>query len=171
MPASSLSDRRLRRRVAALCAASFALPMFAGAARPEELLQVSDAWVTPSRPGQTVVGGYMRLRSAQDAALVQIETDAAAKAEMHQMSMENDIMRMRRLDRLELPAGRTVDLAPGARHLMLFDVRRPLKAGDTVALTLTLRLADGKSVHRTVNAQVRAVSPGKDEAPRTGRAP
>lgn len=171
MPASSLFDRRLRRRTAVLCAASFALSMFAGAARSDELLQVSDAWVTPSRPGQTVVGGYMRLRSAQDAALVQIDTDTAAKAEMHQMSMENDIMRMRRLDRLDLPAGQTVDLAPGARHLMLFDVRRPLKAGDTVALTLTLRLADGRSVRRTVNAQVGAGSQGTGGAPRTGRAP
>lgn len=170
MRASSLLVQHPRRRIAALCAAAFALFMLAGTARSDELLQVSDAWISPSRPGQTVVGGYMRLRSAQDAALVQIDTDAAAKAEMHQMSMENDIMRMRRLDRLELPAGRTVDLAPGARHLMLFDVRRPLKAGDTVALTLTLRLADGRSVRQNVNAQVRAGNQGTGAA-RTGRAP
>lgn len=170
MRASSLWVQHPRRRIAALCAAAFALSVLAGTARSDELLQVSDAWVTPSRPGQTVVGGYMRLRSAQDAALVQIDTDAAAKTEMHQMSMENDIMRMRRLDRLELPAGRTVDLAPGARHLMLFDVRRPLKAGDRVALTLTLRLADGQSVRRNVNAQVRAGNQSTGAA-RTGRAP
>lgn len=164
MRASSLFDRPPRRRIAALCAALFTLSMFVGAARSDELLQVSDAWISPSRPGQTVVGGYMRLRSTQDAALVQIDTDAAAKAEMHRMSMEDDIMRMRRLDRLDLPAGQTVDLAPGARHLMLFDVRRPLKAGDMVRLTLTLRLADGQSVRRDVNAQVKAGNQGTGAA-------
>ena len=170
MRASSLFDRPTRRRIAALCAALFTLSLFAGAARSDELLQVSDAWISPSRPGQTVVGGYMRLRSAQHAALVQIDTDMAAKVEMHQMSMQNDIMRMRRLDRLELPAGQTVDLAPGARHLMLFDVRRPLKTGDMVTLTLTLQLADGQSVRRNVNAQVRAGDQGTGAA-RTERAP
>jgi hypothetical protein len=70
------------------------------------------------------------------------------------MSVENDIMRMRRLDRLELPAGRPVDLAPGTRHLMLVDVRRPLKVGDMVTLTLTLRLANGQSVRQNVIAPV-----------------
>jgi copper(I)-binding protein len=144
-----------RRRAAGRLAALLALLMLgAGAARASDRLQVSDAWIPPTVAGQTVGGAYMRLRSAQDATLVGIDTDAAATVEIHQMSTENDIMRMRRIDRLELPAGQTVELAPGARHLMLVDLRRPLKAGEQVTLTLTLRLASGQSVQERVVAKV-----------------
>jgi len=119
-----------------------------------ELVRVSGAWVPPTVPGQTVGAAYMQLRSAQAATLVKVEADVAAAAEIHQMTMENDVMRMRKLDQVELPAGRTVELSPGARHLMLVDLRRPLKAGDTVKLELTLRLGDGRTVRETVVAPV-----------------
>ena len=119
-----------------------------------ELLHVSDAWVSPTVPGQTVGAAYMRLRSAQDATLVKVEADVAAAVEIHHMTTVNDIMRMRRLDRVELSAGRTVELSPGARHLMLVDLRHPLKAGDSVKFELTLRLRNGQTVRETVVAPV-----------------
>jgi len=115
-----------------------------------EPLRVSGAWVPPTVPGQTVGAAYMQLRSAQDATLVKIEADVAAAAEIHQMTTVNDVMRMRKLDQVELPAGRNVELAPGARHLMLVDLRRPLKVGDSVKLKLTLRLGDGRTVGKTI---------------------
>ncbi len=147
-------SRRERPRVAAtlgqrLLAAGFALSISAGAAAGD-LLRVSGAWAPPTVPGQSVGAIYLQLRSAQEAALVRIETDAAATAEIHQMTMESDVMRMRRLDVLELPAGQAVELAPGAQHVMLVGLRHPVKAGDSVKLVLTVRLRNGGTVRETV---------------------
>jgi copper(I)-binding protein len=97
---------------------------------------------------------YTRLRSEQDTALVKIETDASSAAEIHQMTAINDVMRMRRLDQVELPAGQLVELSPGGRHVMLVKLRHPLKIGDSVKITLTLRLREGSTVRETVNAPV-----------------
>ena len=118
------------------------------------LLRVSGAWTSPTVPGQTVGAAYMRLRSEQDASLVKIETDASSAAEIHQMTTVNDVMRMRRLDQVALPAGQLVELSPGGRHVMLVDLRHPLKIGDSVRITLTLRLRDGSTARETVNAPV-----------------
>ena len=136
-----------------LLAVSLALGVSAGVAAGE-VVSVSAAWVPPTVPGQTVGAAYMQLRSAQDATLVRVEADAASTAEIHQMTMDNDVMRMRRLEQVELPAGRTVELSQGARHVMLVDLRRPLKVGDSVKLELTLRLGNGQTVRETVIAPV-----------------
>ncbi len=139
----------------ASCALSlwFAMNISTGVAAGE-LLRVSGAWVSPTVPGQTVGAAYMRLRSEQDAALVKVETDASPTAEMHQMTVMNDVMRMRRLEQVEIPAGQTVEFAPGGRHVMLMDLRRPLKVGESVRVTLTLRLRDGRVSRETVVAPV-----------------
>ena len=136
-----------------LLAAGLALSISAGAAAGE-LLSVSAAWVPPTVPGQTVGAAYLQLRSAQHATLVGVEADVASTAEIHQMTMEGDVMRMRRLDGVELPAGQSVGLVQGARHVMLVGLRHPLKVGDSVKLTLTLRLRNGATVRETVVAPV-----------------
>lgn len=119
-----------------------------------EMLRASRAWVPPTVPGQTVGAAYMQLRSEQDAALIKVEADVASAAEIHQMTTVNDVMRMRKLDQVKLPAGRTVELSPGATHLMLVDLRQPLKVGDNVNLRMTFRLDDGRTVQQTVVAPV-----------------
>lgn len=121
-----------------------------GVTAADELLRVSGAWASPTVPGQSVGAAYMELRSKRDADLVKIESDASLAAEIHEMTMTNDVMRMRRLERVELPADQTVELAPGRRHVMLVDLRRPLKVGDQVRLTLTLRLRDGRAASETI---------------------
>lgn len=119
-----------------------------------EMLRVSSARVPATVPGQTVGAAYMQLRSVQDAALIKVETDVASAAEIHQMSTVNDVMRMRQLEQVKLPAGRTVELSPGATHLMLVELRQPLKVGDSVKLKLTLRLDNGRTIEETVVAPV-----------------
>lgn len=119
-----------------------------------DLLRVTGAWVPPTAPGQSVGALYMQLRSEHDAALVKVETDASSAAEMHHMTFVNDVMRMRRLDQVALPAGQLVVLAPGGRHVMLVDLRQPLNIGDRVRVTLTFRLRDGSAAHRIVDAPV-----------------
>lgn len=121
-----------------------------------EALSVSNAWVRPTAPGQKTASVYMQLESATAAALVAVETPAAAKAELHRMSMDGGVMRMRPLRRLDLPAKTPVMLAPGALHVMLSDVKRPFKEHDAIPLTLTIEGAGGARSTVKVNVEVRA---------------
>ena len=123
--------------------------------RPNEELRVSGAWVPATVPGQTTGAAYMHLRSARDATLVKVDTDVAGAVEMHQVNTDsNNVVRMQPLEVMELPAGRLVTLTRGGRHFMLLDLKRPLRNGDTVNLTLTLRLGQGRYVQEQVVAKV-----------------
>ncbi len=106
---------------------------------------VTNAWVRPTVAQQKATGGFMTLTSSTNMHLVGVSSPIAQSAEVHEMSMENDIMKMRAIPRLPLPAGKTVELKPGGFHVMLFGLKRQIKAGDTIALTLTFE--DGQQQH------------------------
>lgn len=93
---------------------------------------IQNAWVRPTHPGQEVGAAYMTFTSPQDATLVRIESDATNSVEIHNMTMENGVMKMRMLEALSLKAGKPYALAPSGFHLMLFDLKKPLLAGDAV---------------------------------------
>jgi len=122
---------------------------------------VEQPWVRAMVPGQSVAAAYMKIRSSERAALVGVQTPAAQKVEIHEMSMSNGVMKMRPLTRLDLPSERTVELTPGGYHLMLMNVTKPLKEGDEVPLTLTIERQDKTRVQVEVQAPVRSItSPG-----------
>lgn len=112
-----------------------------------QTLRIENAWLRAPAPGQTTAVAYLELTSARNRALVAAASPAAASIEMHETTMPQGVMRMRAIGRVALPAGVTVKLAPGGVHLMLVDLKRPLKAGDTVPLTLDLEEA-GPSARR-----------------------
>ena len=86
-----------------------------------------------------VVGAaYMTLKSNVDLTLTSIESEFCDDIEIHSMSMENGVMKMSPVNGIELPAGQSVKLAPGGYHVMLLDLKQPLKAGDSVPVTLTI---------------------------------
>lgn len=97
-----------------------------------------DAWVRAAPPGAKVQAGYLTLANPGSAPLVLVgaTSDAFGRVEVHDMTMEDGVMRMRRLDRLELAPGADLALAPGGRHLMLFEPARRLVPGDEVEITL-----------------------------------
>ena len=104
---------------------------------------------------------YVDLTSASNAALVAAGSPDAARAELHSMTMEGGVMRMRALPRIDLPAGQTVKLAPGGMHVMLVDLKHPLKAGDKVRLTLSVQSSGTSLTTLTIEAPVRAAdAPG-----------
>ncbi|HEX5807006.1 MAG TPA: copper chaperone PCu(A)C [Macromonas sp.] len=117
-------------------------------AHAADVLEVSDAWVRAT-VSSTGTGAFMRLKSRTDARLVEVRSPVAGVAEVHEMTLVNDVMKMRALDTLPLPAGKTVELKPGGSHVMLMDLSAPLKAGDSVPLTLVIEDQDGK--RRTVD--------------------
>ena len=113
------------------------------------------AWVRGTVSGQTTAGAYMKLTSDRRASLLGAESPAAGRAEIHEMSMEGNVMRMRPVPRLELPPGKTVELKPGGHHMMLVDLKRPLKKGDLVPIRLKVELSDKTVKTIQVLAEVR----------------
>ncbi len=122
----------------------------AGAAQ----VTVNAAWVRATVPGQKIAGAYLKITSASTAYLTGGSTPVAKAVELHQMSLENNVMKMRPLARLELPAGAAVELKPGGYHLMLIDVTHPLVAGERVPLKLTVEDKDGRRHTVDVTADV-----------------
>jgi len=115
---------------------------------------VTDAWVRGTVPGQKGTGAYMQLTSAADMTLIGVASPAAKVAEIHEMAQDGNMMRMRAVDQLALPAGKAVALKPGGYHVMLMDLAHPLKEGDVVAVTLTFADKAGKKVTQEINAPV-----------------
>ncbi|SBT06298.1 conserved exported hypothetical protein [Candidatus Accumulibacter aalborgensis] len=127
-------------------------------------VEVKDAWVRGTVAGQQATGAFMEISSKSGATIVGAASSAAALTEMHEMRMAGDVMQMRPIPRLEIPAGKPVRLGPGGYHLMLIDLKQPLKKGDSVPLTLQVEGADKKIEAITVKADVRdltaTASPG-----------
>ena len=118
-------------------------------------VEVKSAWVRGTVAAQKTTGAYMEINSAQGARLVSVESTVAGTVEVHEMSMDKNVMRMRAIARLELPAGKTVELKPGGYHVMLIDLKRPLKKGDSVPLRLKIENKDKTVSTVEVKAEVR----------------
>jgi hypothetical protein len=117
---------------------------------------ITDAWVRENAPGQTVGAAYMTLKSADESALVFVESPAADSVEIHSMTMNNNVMKMRKLDELPLKAGKPEKLAPGGFHLMLFDLKKPLKSGEKVDFKLCFKDKAGNITHQMVTLPIKA---------------
>jgi copper(I)-binding protein len=125
------------RFVAAFAAGLFSLSAFAQ-------VSVAEPWVRATVPAQKNTGAFMRLQSSAPARLVEVRTPVAGRAEIHEMAMEGQVMRMRQVQGIDLPAGKPVELKSGGYHVMLFDLKRQLKEGESVELTLVLQDAAAK---------------------------
>lgn len=117
---------------------------------------ITDAWARANAPGQKVGAAYMTLLSAQDSTMIKAEADIAGSVEIHSMSMENGVMKMRMLEELPLKAGKAEKLAPGGFHLMLFDLKKPLTAGENVNFTLSFKDAAGNITQQQVALPIKA---------------
>ena len=115
-------------------------------------VKVEGAWARATVPGQQGTGAFMSLTASQGTRLVGASSPVAGVAEVHEMAMEGDVMKMRAVPVLELPAGKTVQLKPGSYHLMLMDLKSPLAKDST--LPLTLRFKDAKGVESKLDLLV-----------------
>lgn len=118
---------------------------------------VTDPWVRGTVAQQKATGMFAKISSAQGGRLVAASSPAAGVVEIHEMAMDGNVMRMRAIGALDLPAGKTVALEPGGYHVMLIDLVQPLAAGQTVPVTLVIEGADGKRETVEVQAPVRAL--------------
>jgi periplasmic copper chaperone A len=134
-----------------------ALLVWAGASHAQ--VQVKDAWARPALQGQTATGAFMSLTSSDGARLIGAASPIAGVVEIHEMVMEGSVMRMRPIAGLDLPAGRSVELKPGGYHMMLMDLKRPLKSGERVPLELRLETKDKRLVTQPIEVEVATRAP------------
>ena len=123
-------------------------------------VKVEGAWARATVQGQKGTGAFMSLTSKDATQLVGISTPVAGVAEVHEMKMEGDVMKMRALPLLDLPAGKKVDLKPGGYHIMLMDLKAPLAKDSTVPVTLLFKDAKGVESKLELKLPVTTAAPG-----------
>ena len=133
-----------------------------------QTVDVKDAWVRSTVAGQKGSGAFMKITAQTSTQLVGLDSPVAGVAEVHEMTMEGDVMKMRALPVLDLPAGKTVELKPGGYHLMLMDLKQALAKGSTVPLTLRFRDAQGKESKLEIALPVSAAAPAAGKADQHG---
>lgn len=122
---------------------------------------VTDVWAPPSPTGVVVGAGYLTIRNGgREDALVGASTARAGRVEIHEMAMDGDVMRMRAADKIDLPAGGEITLAPGGQHLMFYELTSPFTAGETIEITLRFEHAPEIVVPMQVRAREGAHSGG-----------
>lgn len=121
---------------------------------------IGEPWVRATVPQQSGTGAFMQLTSETDMALVGADSPVAKHVEVHEMAMENHVMKMRQVTSVPLPAGKTVELKPGSYHIMLMELNTQVKEGEQVPLTLTFESADGKRSSLELQAPVRPLASG-----------
>lgn len=117
-------------------------------------VKIDSAWARATVQGQKATGAFMTFTAPQTTRLVAVSTPVAGVAEIHEMKMDNGVMKMRALPALDLPANQAVELKPGSYHLMLMDLKAPLAKDGSVALTLTFKDAKGVESRQQVTVPV-----------------
>lgn len=145
-----------------LCTALLAI-MSAGAVHAQTV-SVSAPWARATVPQQKATGMFMQLKSNQDMALVSASSKVATHTEIHEMVMEGDVMTMREVKQVALPAGQAVDFKPGGLHVMFLGLKQPMQAGTSVPVTLTFKDAQGKEETTQVDVPVRPLNAAAEPA-------
>lgn len=120
-------------------------------------VSVKDVWARATVVQQQSTGIFLQIQSTKEAKLVGVSTKIGM-AEIHEMSMDNNVMKMREVESIALPAGKTVELKPGGYHIMVMQLKQLVKEGDEIDLTLTLETADKKRETIEVKAKARAMN-------------
>lgn len=129
-----------------------------------QTVDVKDAWVRATVQGQQATGAFMTLTAKDTARLVRVSSPVAGVAEVHEMKMDGDVMKMRAVvGGLELPAGKAVELKPGGYHVMLMDLKMALQKDTTVPLTLVFKDAKGSESKTEIKVPVSTAAPAGAE--------
>ena len=138
---------------------ALAFAVTSAAATAQAQTTVKDPWIRGTVAQQKATGMFGHFTSAAGGRLVSGSSPVAGVVEVHEMTMEGNVMKMRALEKgLDLPAGKAVELKPGGYHLMLMDLKQQLREGDTVPLTLVVEGKDGKKETLELKVPVKAVN-------------
>ncbi len=145
----------LKNRTRLLAAACLTAVLgLAQAQHPPSAPTVQAGWARPTVAGQAAGGGFISLKGAAAAdRLVSVTSPVANTVELHTMEMDGNVMRMRQVPGIDVPAGETVALKPGGNHLMFMGLKQPLKAGEKFPVTLRFEKAGEVRTEMTVSMQ------------------
>lgn len=136
------------------------LSLLSTAAFAQAVVDVKGAWVRATVQGQQATGAFMTLTAKDKTQLVGVSSSVAGVAEVHEMKMDGDIMKMRALTGgIDLPAGKAVALKPGGYHVMLMDLKLPLQKDTTIPLTLVFKDAKGAESNLAIMVPVSTTAP------------
>jgi hypothetical protein len=161
----------MKQIISAFCGIAFMTVLIAAPVRAEEIkagnLVITQAWSRATPGGAKIGGGYLTIENKGTAPdrLIGGSADVAAKVQVHEMTMNNGVMRMRQLDQgVVIEPGKTIKLAPGGYHLMLFDLKGSLKEGEKVPVTLEFEKAGKVSIMLDVQG-IGAMGPAGSDRP------
>ena len=137
---------------------AMAASLLAAAAAVNAQVAVKDAWVRATVPNQKATGAFMTLQADKDSKLVSASSPITPNVEVHEMAMQDNVMKMREVPAIELPAGKPVELKPGGYHVMLMNLKQQVKEGETVPLTLVIEDKGGQRQSVQVQATVRGLA-------------
>jgi len=116
-------------------------------------VQIENAYTRSTVPGQMAAGGFMKIENKGAAdQLISASSPVAGEVQLHEMAMEGNVMKMRQVKEVLVPAGGAVELKPGGMHLMFMNIKAPLAAGETVPVKLKFAKAGEVEVKFPVNA-------------------
>jgi len=116
-------------------------------------IKIENAYTRATVPGQQVAGGFMKIENKGAAdQLISASSPAAGEVQLHEMAMDGNVMKMRQVKDIAVPAGGAVELKPGGLHLMFMNIKAPLAAGQTVPVKLKFAKAGEVEVKMPVNA-------------------
>lgn len=116
-------------------------------------LQIENAYTRSTVPGQMAAGGFMKVENKGGVdLLVSASSPIAGEVQLHEMAMEGNVMKMRQVKDIPVPAGGAVELKPGGMHLMFMNIKSPLVAGETIPVKLKFSKAGEVEVKFPVNA-------------------
>jgi len=125
-------------------------------------IKIEDAYTRATVPGQQVAGGFMKIENKGSVVdqLLSASSPVAGEVQLHEMSMDGNVMKMRQVKDIAVPAGGAVELKPGGLHLMFMNIKAPLTAGESVPIKLKFAKAGEVEVKMTVNAMGAAAGHG-----------
>ena len=116
-------------------------------------VQIENAYARATVPGQMAAGGFMKIENKGAAdQLISASSPVAGEVQLHEMAMDGNVMKMRQVKDIVVPAGGAVELKPGGLHLMFMNIKAPLSAGETVPVKLKFAKAGEVEVKMPVNA-------------------
>ena len=131
-------------------------------------INIKDSWVRATVPQQRATGAFMQITSTTNVRLIEAQSSIARSVEIHEMKMDNNVMKMREISGVDIAAGKTLELKPGSYHIMFMDLKQQVKEGDAIPLKLVFEAADKQRETIDITAYGRPLT---TPAASTGTAP
>ncbi len=127
-------------------------------------IETSGGWIRATAPGQDQAGADLSITSKQSVTLIGASSPACKAVQLHTMTSENGMMRMREVKAIELPAGKRVNLRKSGYHLMMVGLKAPLKEGEMVPFTLSIKVDKHRVVKVETTAEVKSLTATEAES-------